>query len=166
VGNLGTIPAGKSLTALEDLRLSLQTRSTTGGEITAVTLYLATGGRLDLSTLDVGAQSPQTVVTLQSGRLLMDRSGGSRETWVRAGSQGVSFAAPGIATLGVSVDGGAVVVDCLVGRCAMDVGSEEVEFDAPVEIAVVGSTAASPQSVPTGAIRAWNALCGGCLPSP
>jgi len=170
VGNLGTIPAGVSVVALSDLRLSLQTRSNTGGDISALTLYLASGGQLELTTVDLGVQTPQTVITLQAGRLLVDRGGGTRETWVHAGGQRVGLAASGVGMMGVSLLVDGVTVDCLVGRCAAEVGtSEEVVFelfDAPAQITIAGSRAGSLQSVPTEAIRAWNSLCGGCLPSP
>ncbi len=82
------------------------------------------------------------------------------------GGQRIGLTAAGKAAVGVTLEEGRVVVDCLVGHCVVYAGGEQQELEAPAEMEIADTSAGSPQTVPTEAIRAWNALCRGCVPSP
>ncbi|MEW6566698.1 MAG: SpoIIE family protein phosphatase [Chloroflexota bacterium] len=166
IGGLGTMPGGVMVTAVQDLRLSLQTRAADAGDIATLTFYLGAGGTLELSVLDGGPGSAPTRLSLASGRLLMLRSGGTRDGRVRAAGAEVGFDGSGAGAVGLSTLPGRVIVECLVGRCALDLSGEELQLDAPAYVAVVEGVAGEPSVVPAEDIRYWNVLCGNCLPSP
>jgi hypothetical protein len=166
VANLGTIPGGQRLIALSNLRLSLQSRSVAASDIPTLSFYLSQGGSLVLSSLDAGGASSATTVSLESGELLMTRSGGSRNGWIEAAGREIGFAGTGAGSVAVSLRASRATVDCLVGRCSVRLGTDQVELLAPSELVLEGGTSAGPLSLPTEAIRAWNDLCGGCIPAP
>jgi hypothetical protein len=166
VPNLGTIPAGQALTALDDLRLLFQTRAGSNADLATLTFYLAEGGSIELTLLDAQPGAGQTVVTLEGGRILMDRSGGSRDASVLCGDVRVGFGSAGAGAAGVATDSGGITVDCLIGSCTVELAGVGTRIDAPGEIGIAGTSVGPSVAVSADAIRAWNALCEGCLPSP
>jgi hypothetical protein len=166
VANLGTIAAGNALTAEDDLRLVLQTRAASNADIATLAYYLAEGGSIELTLLDPQPGGGQTLVTLASGRMLMDRSGGSREARILCGDVRVGFDGAGAGAVGVAANPSEIAVDCLIGSCTVELGGVVTRLDAPRKTIVTGTSVGPSVEVPTESIRAWNALCGGCIPSP
>jgi hypothetical protein len=166
VSNLGTIAAGRALSALDNLRLVFQTRAGSSADIATLTYYLAEGGSMELTLIDPQPTAGQTVVTLSSGRILVERSGGSREASILYGDVRVGLAAAGSAAVGVAADSRGIAVDCLIGGCTVELAGVLTPIDAPREVIVAGTSLGPGVVVPEDAFRAWSELCGGCLPIP
>jgi hypothetical protein len=166
VANLGTIGAGNALTARDDLRLVLQTRAGSNAEIATLAYYLAEGGSMELTLLDPQPGGAQTLVTLVGGRILMERSGGSREATVLCGEVRVGFEGAGAGAVGVAANSGGIEVDCLLGSCTVELAGVVTRIDAPGRTRVTGTSIGPSVGVAAEAMRDWDALCGGCFLSP
>jgi serine/threonine protein phosphatase PrpC len=173
VRELGTIPAGRHLTAWEDARLALQTTYSGPIDLSPLSFYLVSGTALDLTRLDshpdpsVHGQedlSGTTALTLESGQVLMVRSGGGWGSQIHAQDTISGFAGPGAAALGVSLTSQGLVVDCLRGQCSLQAqDSAPILFGAGQQASIEGATPVVRGALPADASRAWDTLCGGCL---
>jgi len=173
VRRLETIPAGSRILAQVDSRLGIQTTYEGPSELSALTFYLSAGSIVRLTWLDPheGASegggdraAERTVITLDSGTLLLRRSGGSRWTQVLSADTLASFSPPGVGVLAVVTEPTRTVVQCLVGGCVLQVGEKAPVFiEAPGIVEVRNGVPGAAGALSSDEVLAWNGLCGGCL---
>lgn len=168
---LETIPAGSRILAQVDSRLGVQTTFEGPSDLSSVSLHLSAGSIVQLSWLDLrdgetdGQGAPvSTMVTLDSGAILLRRGDGSRWTQIRSGDTTAAFSPPGPAALAVVADANETLIECLVGGCVLQIGQQPPVFiDAPGRVEVRNGAAGEVGSLSEDDILTWNALCGDCL---
>jgi hypothetical protein len=169
VQRLEPLPAQTTLEAGQDSSLRFQSTFSGGSDITAAALYLRSGARVELTSLDQRAPESQsaeapTRIDLLLGEALLLRESGERD--LRLGIPGgyAGFVGPGKAALAVRLGANGVEVTCLTGVCVHQPPStgqivlfagQWLRPDDPI-----------PQLVDSGVYQEWDRLCGGCLMVP
>lgn len=175
LGRLSTIPTSTLVEAMTPARLALKSTYAGENEFTSLSLYLSSGTRLHLTAIDprVEASDPgdlipggTTRVALGAGELLLVRRGGGQDYGVTFAGGTISLPDPGQAIVGVRLQAGRVVADCLAGVCfAEGKGGGEARFEAGQRVEVVDSLVMAPVDILGNEAAFWESLCGGCLPS-
>jgi hypothetical protein len=173
VQRLETIPAGSRILAQVDSRLSLQTIHEGPSDISTLTIFLSAGSIAELTALDPrqavaeagGQQSgAQTIVSVESGAILVRRSDGSRQIQIRSGDTVAEFSPPGASALGVQADPDHRSVECIRGGCVARVADGAPIFiQGPGLVEVTEGTPGPVMAVSADQMAAWDRLCGGCL---
>jgi len=171
VRRLETIPAGSRILAQVDSRLGIQTTHEGPSELPALAIYLSAGSIVQLTNLDPREGEPapdqpaeRTVITLESGALLLKRDGGSRWTQVRSGGIIASFSPPGAGALAVVSDPSRILIQCLAGGCVLQIGGAAPVFiEAPGQAEVHDGALGEVRSLSSAEVSAWNELCGDCI---
>ena len=172
VGYLGTIPAGSGIVSQEDVRLVLETTFEGGDNLSGTSLYLDRDTSVQLTSLDphrdpsssdeVESES-LTIFNLISGRILVVRDEGDRELQITWNGFTAALIDEGIGALGVSDDGGRLIVDCLQGRCMSIAVNGESIMLADGQRCVMNGTDTEVEDLSGNSIQEWNVLCGRCL---
>jgi len=173
---LGTIPAGATLTALDESRLALQTTYEGSFDLSATSFYLTSGSQIRLRILDArpemsgGNQLTLTtgsILDLVSGRLLVVRSEGDHEIQVAVGANSSSLVGFGAGVMGLITEDGTRVVDCLVGQCLThEVNGATVEFMSGQRLSLVDVKQENVEVIAEGILQGWDKLCESCLSEP
>lgn len=176
VSNLGTIPAGATLTALDESRLALQTTYEGSFDLSATSFYLTGGSRVRLTILDPHPETSSgdqlsltmcTVLDLISGRLLVVRGEGDREIQVTVEGKTISLIGFGAGVMGFIAEDGTYAVDCLLGRCLVSVvHGDPIELMGGQRLPLVEAKQEDVEVISEGILQGWDKLCGLCLSEP
>ena len=176
VGYLGTIPAGATLTALDESRLTLQTTYEGSFDLAATSFYLTGGSQIRLRTLDArpemsgGNQLTLTtgsILDLVSGRLMVVRSKGDHEIQVAVGANSSSLVGFGAGVMGLIAEDGTQVVDCLVGQCRTPQESgDTVKLMSGQRLSLVEVRQDYVELIAEEILQAWDELCELCVSEP
>jgi len=176
VSNLGTIPAGATLTALDESRLALQTTYEDSFDLSATSFYLTGGSRVRLTILDPHPETSSgdqhtlvtgTVLELISGRLLVVRGEGDREIQVTVEGKTISLIGFGAGVMGFIAEDGTYAVDCLLGRCLVSVvHGDPIELMGGQRLPLVEAKQEDVEVISEGILQGWDKLCGLCLSEP
>jgi len=176
VSYLGTIPAGATLTALDESRLALQTTYEGSFDLSAAYIYLTGSSQIRLRMLDArpeissGNQLPLTAGTaldLVSGRLLVVRSEGDHEIQVAVGTNTSSLVGFGAGVMGLIAEDDTRVVDCLVGQCQIhQVNGDTVKLMSGQRLSLVEVKQEDVEVIPESILQEWDKLCESCLSEP
>jgi serine/threonine protein phosphatase PrpC len=177
VDKLGTIPPRANVKAEEDTRLTLQSSFGTSSDLSAISIYLAAGSELQITSADLhlppeaqggGDQNLPVELSYLDGSMLVVRGSGSRIIQIKFEDEMVSLAETGRAVLGFQPADGILLVGCLQGGCTYQGqkrGITSFQSGYSLSLPISQGFDAQLEILPADTVAFWDDLCAGCLSS-
>ncbi len=170
VQRLEPISGGAALVTNSPVKAGLDSTHDAGSDLSLTSLFMDTGTRLTLTSLDrrvAGDQespSSGSELALHFGRLLLLRESGTRELEVVAADASGALLGSGRAILAVEVHAEGTEVSCLLGTCSVQFpGGDRMLLQTGQAAGLRAGEIHGPGPISSQQMEPWDQLCSGCL---